>query len=149
MRLRPAQPEDVPALARIAAASYRQAFAAILEPRALRSRDARFFARRFRRLRRRLWLASERGRVIAFSLVTRQHLDMLFVDPHFAGRGAGRRLLAHGTRRGVRTLECFRDNHAARRFYERAGWRLARGYSRVFAGKLRHFVFYERARREG
>ena len=23
-------------------------------------------------------------------------------------------------------LECFRDNHAARRFYERHGWRLER-----------------------
>ena len=149
MRLRPARPEDIPALARIAAASYRQAFAGILEPRALASRDAGFFVRRFRRVRRRLWLASERGRVIAFSLVTRKHLDMLFVDPRFAGRGAGRMLLSEGTRRGVRTLESFRDNHAARGFYERAGWRLARSYQRVFAGQLRNFVFYERLGRGG
>lgn len=149
MRLRRAAHDDIPALARIAAASYRKAFATILEPRALMSRDARFFARRFRRVRRRLWLASDRGRAIAFSLVTRKHLDMLFVDPRCAGRGAGRRLLADCTRRGVRTLECFRDNHAARRFYERGGWRLVRGYTRVFAGKPRDFVFYERPGSEG
>lgn len=144
MRLRPAQPEDIPALARIAAASYLRAFATILERRALGARDARFFARRFKRLRQRIRLASARGRVIGFSLTTRRHLDMLFVDPRLTGRGTGRRLLADCVRRRVCTLECFRDNHEARRFYEREGWRVTRSYERVFAGKLRHFVVYER-----
>ena len=144
MRLRPARPEDIATLARIAVDSYRKTFAGILERRALDARDASFFIRRFRRTRRRLHLASTRGRVVAFSMVTRKHLDMLFVDPRFMGRGAGRRLLARCTQHGVCTLECFRDNHAARRFYERQGWRLVRSYARVFAGKSRDFVFYER-----
>lgn len=144
MRIRRAHPGDVAALARIAAASYRAAFAAILSPRALAARDAGFFARRFRRQRRRLRLASVGGRAVGFSMATRRHLDMLFVDPRFAGRGAGRRLLAECERRGVRTLECFRDNHAARRFYEKAGWRLVRAHARRFAGAIHHFVDYER-----
>lgn len=144
MRIRRARPDDIEALARVAAASYRAAFAAILGRRALAARDAPFFARRFRRQRRRLRLASIAGRPVGFSMATRRHLDMLFVDPRFAGRGAGRRLLAECERRGVRTLECFRDNHAARRFYERAGWRLERAYARAFAGATHDFVSYAR-----
>ncbi len=144
MRIRRAAPEDVPALARIAAASYRAAFAAILDRRALSARDAAFFARRFRRVRRRMRLASLGGSPLGFSLTTRRHLDMLFVDPARQGRGAGRRLLAECERRGIRSLECFRDNLAARRFYEKAGWRQVRAYSRVFIGKEHAFLRYER-----
>jgi putative acetyltransferase len=144
VRIRRAAPEDIPALARIAAASYRAAFAAILDRRALAARDANFFARRFRRVRRRLRLASLGGAPIGFSLTTRHQLDMLFVDPSRQGRGAGRRLLADCERRGIRSLECFRDNLAARRFYERAGWRLARAYSRRFIGEEHAFLRYER-----
>ncbi|MCB5174284.1 hypothetical protein LGR44_03755 [Microvirga sp. SM9] len=45
---------------------------------------------------------------------------------------------------GAKSLECFRDNHGARRFYERHGWRLAREYERAFAGRERSFVLYEK-----
>lgn len=144
MKIRRVAPEDVAALAAIAAASYRAAFAGILDRRALAARDAAFFARRFRKLRRRLRLASLRGRPVGFSLTTRRHLDMLFIDPARQGRGAGRRLLAECERRGIRSLECFRDNLAARRFYERAGWRQTRAYARVFIGQTHHFLRYER-----
>ena len=43
MRIRRVAPADIPALARIAAAAYRDAFAAIIGPRAL-SLPLRFFA---------------------------------------------------------------------------------------------------------
>ena len=145
MRIRRARSEDVAAIARIAAESYRHAFAAILGRRALQARGSGFFRRRLRRLGARLRVATMRGRIVGFSLTTRRHLDMLFVAPRFIGRGAGLRLLRDVERRGVRTLECFRDNHAARRFYERAGWRLVRGYERIFIGRRLAFVFYERA----
>ena len=36
---------------------------------------------------------------------------------------------------GAKSLECFRDNHGARRFYERHGWQVAREYEREFAGQ--------------
>jgi putative acetyltransferase len=144
VRIRRVAPEDIAALARIAAASYRGAFAAILDRRALAARDAAFFARRFRRMRRRMRLASVAGHAVGFSLTTRRHLDMLFVDPTRQGRGAGRRLLADCERRGIRSLECFRDNHAARRFYEKAGWRQVRAYERVFIGRPHAFLRYER-----
>jgi len=115
VRIRRARSEDVSAIARIAAESYRHAFAAILEPRALQARGTVFFRRRLRRMRTRLRVATLRGRVVGFSLTTRRHLDMLFVAPRLTGRGAGLRLLRDVERRGVRTLECFRDNvHAIR-----------------------------------
>lgn len=145
MIVRRARFADLAAIARIAARSYAGAFAAILEKRALLARGELFFRRRLRRSWKRLVVAVAAGRVIGFALTTRGHLDMLFVDPRRIGRGAGRRLLRHVERRGVRTLECFRDNLQARRFYERAGWRLARSYARDFIGRRRDFVFYERA----
>lgn len=145
MKIRRARAEDVPAIARIAAESYRHAFRSILETRALQARGAVFFGRRLRRVRKRLRVAVSQGRVLGFALTTRGHLDMLFVAPRAIGRGIGLRLLRDVERRGVRTLECFRDNLAARRFYERAGWRLARAYERDFIGRRHAFVFYERA----
>jgi putative acetyltransferase len=145
VKIRRARAEDVPAIARIAADSYRHAFKSILDERALQARGAVFFGRRLRRVRGRLRVAVARGRVLGFALTTRGHLDMLFVAPRVIGRGTGLRLLRDVERRGVRTLECFRDNLAARRFYERAGWRLVRGYERAFIGKRHAFVFYERA----
>ena len=69
---------------------------------------------------------------------------MMFVDPAAHRTGAGRALLAEAEARGARSLECFRDNLAARHFYEAHGWRLARGYARDFAGRPRAFVRCEK-----
>ncbi len=145
MIARRARFEDLPAIAGIARRSYAFAFADILEKRALQARGEVFFRRRLRRAWKRLTVAEAQGRVIGFALVTRTHLDMLFVDPRRVGRGTGSLLLRACERRGVRSLECFRDNLQARRFYERAGWRLARSYARDFIGRQREFVFYTRA----
>ena len=145
MIVRRARFEDLPAIAGIAQRAYAVAVAGILEKRALQARSAVFFRRRLRRAWKRLTVAEAQGRVIGFALVTGSHLDMLFVEPRRVGRGTGRRLLRACERRGVRSLECFRDNLQARRFYERAGWRLARSYARAFIGRRREFVLYTRA----
>ena len=141
--VRPAMAGDVADTATVAAASYAGAFATILEPETLARYDAAFFAGRFAAALDRLHVA-ERGAIRGFSLVTGRHLDMLFVAPDVQGSGAGRALLDAAVARGTCTLECFRDNLPARRFYERQGWRLARAYQRDFAGRARDFVFYER-----
>ena len=131
-------------MAAIAEASYRVAFADILEPEALAARDAAFFDGFFADKIASCRVAERDGRVVAFAKTTGEHLDMLFVAPGAQGSGAGSALLAAVEADGVRTLECFRDNHAARRFYERRGWRLARAYEREFIGRTRAFVFYEK-----
>ncbi len=142
--VREARPEDLPALAGIAERSYRAAFAGILEPEALARRDAAFFADRFGETWPRMRVAERNGQAIGFALVTGAHLDMLFVDPAAEGEGAGSALLAHVEAEGALTLEAFRDNRAARAFYERRGWTLQRAYERDFLGRPRAFVLYGR-----
>jgi putative acetyltransferase len=145
--VRPATVADVGAMAAVAERSYRAGFAEILEPDVLAARDAAFFAGRFCDSLSRMRVAEAAGRVVGFTLVADGHIDMLFVDPERAGSGAGSALLAQAEVEGARTLECFRDNHAARQFYESRGWRPMREYEREFLGRRRPFVFYERTRR--
>jgi putative acetyltransferase len=142
--VRGAAPADIPAMVAVAERSYRSAFAAILEPGVLAARDAPFFAERFQSSWPRMRVAERAGAVLGFSLVTDAHLDMLFVNPAEAGTGAGGALLRFVEREGCTSLECFRDNHAARSFYERQGWTLTRGYERDFLGHSRAFVRYEK-----
>lgn len=142
MIVRPAGADDVPALAAIAERSYRTAFESILELDVLESRDAAFFAERFASSWEGMLVACSGEKLSGFLLLTDGHIDMLFMDPAAAGRGGGALLLKEAEDRGARSLECFRDNHAARGFYERHGWHVEREYDREFAGKSRSFVFY-------
>jgi putative acetyltransferase len=134
--------DDVPALAAVAERSYRAAFAEILEADVLQSRDAAFFAERFASAWEGMLVACSGEALVGFLLMSDGHIDMLFMDPAASGRGGGACLLREAERRGAKSLECFRGNHAARRFYERHGWRIEREYDREFAGKSRSFVFY-------
>lgn len=142
MRVRPAREIDIQALAAIAERSYRQAFETILEQDVLATRDSAFFARRFVDSWERMILVEAEGTLLGFLLMTEGHIDMLFMDPDASGKGAGALLLHEAERSGAKSLECFRDNRGARRFYERHGWRVAREYDREFAGRSRSFVFY-------
>lgn len=142
MIVRPAGADDVPALAAIAGRSYRAAFAGILETDVLATRDEAFFAGRFASSWERMLVACSGETLVGFLLMTDGHIDMLFMDPAASGRGGGVLLLKEAEQRGARSLECFRDNHAARRFYERHGWQVEREYDREFAGKSRSFVRY-------
>jgi putative acetyltransferase len=140
LKIRRADPADVPALAIIAERSYRAAFRAILEDDVLAARDAAFFAQRFEAVWGRMWVALSDREVVGFCLMTDGHIDMLFVDPDSAGQGAGAGLLRQAEAMGARSLECFRDNHPARRFYEKHGWTIDREYRREFLGRERSFI---------
>jgi putative acetyltransferase len=140
--VRPAGADDVPALAAVAERSYRAAFADILELDVLQSRDAAYFAERFASSWEKMLVACSGEALAGFLLMSDGHIDMLFMDPTAGGTGGGTCLLKEAERRGAKSLECFRDNHAARRFYERHGWRIEREYDREFAGKNRSFVRY-------
>ena len=142
MIVRPAEADDVPALSAIAERSYRAAFENILELDVLESRDATFFATRFSSSWERTLVAASDGRPVGFLLMVDGHIDMLFMDPDASGRGGGALLLRKAEAIGAKSLECFRDNHAARRFYERHSWHVEREYEREFAGKSRSFVLY-------
>jgi putative acetyltransferase len=140
--LRPAQPEDVEALARVAHDSFHAAFASIMSAASLAQRPLTFFVERFGVQWPQLAVALRDGRIVGFSLVRDGHIDMLFVDPAAQSRGVGKALLAGCEAVGARTLECFRDNHEARAFYERHGWRLDTSLRRSFCGDDYDFVTY-------
>ena len=142
MRIRAARAEDVPALAIIAERSYRDAFHDILEEEVLAGRNASFFRARFDSDWKRMLVALSGKTPVGFLLMTDRHIDMLFMDPDASGRGIGALLLRQAEVLGARSLECFRDNRGARRFYERHGWQVVREYDREFAGRERSFVLY-------
>ena len=147
--MRAAVEADILALSNVASASYRAGFAAILDAAELARRDQASFMARFAAGLDRVRVAELDGAVVGFALATGQHLDMLFVAPGAQGSGAGAALLDDAVARGVCSMECFRANAAARRFYERRGWVVTRGYARPFAGRVHEFVYYERNSRPG
>ena len=116
MIIRPAEAADIDGMAAVAAAAYRSGFAHILEAEVLATRDAAYFAQSFAAALPAMRVAVQAGRIVAFAKVTVHHLDMLFTAPGAQGTGIGAALLASVEADGVITLECFRDNHAARRF---------------------------------
>jgi putative acetyltransferase len=140
--VRSVRAEDIPALAAVAERSYRAAFADILEAEVLDGRNVAFFAERFTTSWERMLVVLSGETPVGFLLMTDGHIDMLFMDPDASGRGGGALLLREAEARGAKSLECFRDNHGARRFYERQGWRVTREYEREFAGRNRSFVLY-------
>lgn len=140
--LRAARPADVAPLAALAHRAYAAAFAGILTPAELAERPESYFADRFALTLPKVTLLEIDGGLAGFAMLSEAHIDMLFLDPDLTGRGHGRRLLDHLVARGARTLECFADNRGARRFYERAGWRLDDGYIRPYLGRDIAFVRY-------
>lgn len=65
--------------------------------------------------------------VVAFIAASGPHLDQLFVDPDHQRAGLGSVLLSAMLERGLRpvTLHVSADNHPARQFYEKFGFRQA------------------------
>jgi putative acetyltransferase len=145
VKIRPATPADVPELARIAAASYRATFLTILGEAGLALRDAAFFEHRFPDEIPCLHIGEDgAGRMLGFHQVKNCLLIMLFLEPALTGRNLGAQLLADAESKGANRLECFSENHGARRFYERHGWHATDPYTREFAGAERDFIAYSK-----
>lgn len=70
-------------------------------------------------------VALHENQVVAFLARQDAEIRLLHCHPDFIGRGAGSRLLTETKMAGHKTLElwCFQENRAARRFYERHGFR--------------------------
>jgi ribosomal protein S18 acetylase RimI-like enzyme len=147
MRIRDAVSDDAPALAAVHEASAKTAYREI------------FAGFPFRAPAREDWLAEiaastvvvaeeEDGAVMGFTIGGRSRdpigeggeIYSLYVAPSCWRRGVGSRLLAEAVRRleplGPLTLWVLEENHAARRFYERHGWRPDGGEKKTFYGAL-------------
>lgn len=72
-----------------------------------------------------LWLTADReDRPVAFMLIDSGHMEALFVDPFFHGRGVGAAMVRHGlTMHPGMTTDVNEQNDQAVRFYERMGFR--------------------------
>lgn len=141
--IRPAKPADVPALARIAVASYRKTFLPIIGWDGLEQRGIPYFEHRFSEECPHFQVAeSEGGELLGFAEVRGGVLDMLFVHPEAVGSGIGLLLLDDAEQRGAIALECFARNAAARRFYLKHGWRECAQIRREFLGRTRAFVAF-------
>jgi GNAT superfamily N-acetyltransferase len=140
LTIRDAAPEDVPALAALAADAYRAAFLPIIGEAGLALRTAAFFAGRFGEEWPFVRLAEARGDLLGFAEVRGDMLDMLFVRPGLTGRGVGLALLRDAEAQRAISLECFVENIRARRFYAREGWVETTTHERDFAGGRYRFV---------
>lgn len=143
MRIRAAREGDIAWLAETSAAIYADVFAATIPGFDPKPFGAAHFSGRFAQSWPRVRIGQEGERRLGFALVTEGTLDMLFVAGGARDGGSGLALLRDAEAHGATTLECFAENAAARRFYERAGWRLAESYERLFGGRPHAFVRYE------
>lgn len=63
------------------------------------------------------------GKIIGFSGVAEQNLEMLFIDPALRGKGIGKALLAYTIKnQGVNKVDVNEDNLQAIGFYEKFGF---------------------------
>jgi ribosomal protein S18 acetylase RimI-like enzyme len=67
-------------------------------------------------------LAETDGTPIAFVGSAGDHVELLYVDPPFHGRGIGRRLLAEVGDDGARSVEVYADNTTGVGFYRSQGF---------------------------
>jgi GNAT superfamily N-acetyltransferase len=72
----------------------------------------------------RLWVGTEKGRIVAYMALDGSLIDRLYVDPSAWRQGWGTRLLALAKSLHPTGLELFthQENHAARALYEREGF---------------------------
>jgi GNAT superfamily N-acetyltransferase len=72
-------------------------------------------------------VAESAGRIVSFLARDGEEIRLLYTHPEFIGAGVGSLLLA-GAKASASALElwCFQANAAARRFYERHGFRAVR-----------------------
>jgi putative acetyltransferase len=63
------------------------------------------------------------GTAVGFISLLDSHIGGLFLDPQFHGQGLGRALVEHAVKRkGPLTVEVFKENAHARRFYAACGF---------------------------
>ena len=129
MDLRPAVPDDAPAVAAIWHAGWRDAHLGNVPDELLAARtEASFHERAPQRLAD-TTVAVVDGEVAGFVMVVDDEVEQVYVDGAHRGSGVAAALLAEGERRVAAAghhdawLAVVAGNGRARRFYERQGWR--------------------------
>ena len=147
--LRPAVPDDVPALAELGRASFTAAFGHLYKPEDLAAFLAEYrtpakFSEHLDDPAMLIQVAEEDGRLAAYCLIVRGHrfeeqpdprperpvlVSQLYCDAAMTGRGLGAKLLewaideARAWSADAVQLSVFSENFGAQRFYQRYGFR--------------------------
>ena len=127
--LRPAEPSDLPALARLWHAAWHETHAPLSPDSLVRLRTLDSFTDRLSGLLADTMTAGPIEQPLGFCAIKADELYQLFVAPEARGRGAAAALLADGETRLAAAghdrafLTCAIGNEHAARFYEKSGWR--------------------------
>jgi GNAT superfamily N-acetyltransferase len=116
--LRPATPNDLPAIASLYLAA-REAAVPQMPPGIHPPEDVRRWVGSWDLVRREVWLAESDGTLLGFADVQQDWLESLYVNPLHTGQGIGAALLdlVKGLRPNGFSLWVFQSNTRARRFY--------------------------------
>jgi GNAT superfamily N-acetyltransferase len=120
--LRPATPEDLPAIADLYI-RVREAAVPAMPPQIHTVEEVHAYVGGWDLARRDVWVAELDGTPVAFMVVENAWLNSLYVLPEASGQGVGSALLdvAKGLRPDGFSLWVFESNAPARTFYERRG----------------------------
>lgn len=122
MTIRPARPDDAPALAVILRTCFRVNLPFLPELHTAEA-DRAFMAARLASGDP-VWVAEDDGAAVGFIILREGWVDHLFIHPEWQGRGLGPKLLAKALEAGRPVqLWTFQQNVRARRFYEARGFR--------------------------
>jgi putative acetyltransferase len=117
--LRPATPEDAPAISAI------HLLSAFMPPLETAEENLRFVRERLM-IENQVWVAEAGGDLAGYVAFNDNWISHLFVHPDHQGQGLGSDLLAHAMAdQRDRQLWTFEKNVRARKFYEANGWVLA------------------------
>lgn len=128
--IRAMQPNEREAVAQLFHDVWHETQAKLQDARKAAIRGYDFFKGRVDMLEVRTLVAVTEGQIIGFARWTPGHIHSLFVGQSHRGKGVGESLCDavvaanHVENGGPLRLDCVEGNWAARRFYERQGWRV-------------------------
>jgi len=122
MNLRPATPDDAPAIATLLRTTFRISLPFL--PELHTAEDDLLFVRDRLMSANAVWVAEADGAIAGYVAFREGWIEHLFVHPERQGQGIGPRLLDKALEDGrARQLWTFQHNARARRFYEARGFR--------------------------
>jgi ribosomal protein S18 acetylase RimI-like enzyme len=128
VEVRAATPSDVEAIAELWCSGWLDAHEGRVPGALLEHRSPASFRTRVPVRLPTTTIASADGRLAGFVMTHDDEIEQLYVERAFRGTGVAGRLLRHGEadiseRFSTAWLAVVEENHRARRFYERSGWR--------------------------
>ncbi len=137
MEIRVAKPSELRAVSAFYHKIWHETQAPFQHPGIAKFRDAAFMQARVDEFYPNIIVAVEDQNIIGLIVAHDRRISQLFIEPNYRGQKFGEKLLSLGEAKliaeGVKTagLNCLIGNGAARRFYERNGWRVEKELTKM------------------